>query len=160
MIPRVLLLALVALALPACGYSTRPLTLNDSRTVALAIFENTTVRRGHEFDLTNAVARMLHARTPYRVASQDQADLILSGTILGYYTPALVEDRRDVVIESSVSITLNVSIADRSGKVVYQGSATRSAHFSTRRGESEESARAEVLDALARWVVTTLEGTW
>lgn len=154
-------LLLLLLLLPSsCGYSTRPLVRAEYHTIAIGIFENTTARRAHEFDLTNAVTRMVHARTPYRVAPPDRADLVLDGTILGYHTPALVEDRRDAVIESRVDITLRVRLTDRSQKVVYEGTAARGAEFSTRRGESEESARAEAIEQLARWVVTLLEERW
>lgn len=153
-------LVVLALACASCGYSAKPLVREEYRTVAIAIFENPTVRRAHEFDLTNAVTRMVHARTPYRIASRDAADLVLEGTILDYRTPALVEDRRDAVIESRVDITLQVVLTDRAGKTVWQGSAVRGAEFSTRRGESEDSARAEAIESLARWAVTTLEEKW
>ncbi len=158
--PGALLACLLSLGCLSCGYSAKPLVRDGYRTVAVSIFENPTVRRAHEFDLTNAVTRAIHARTPYRIAAEDKADLVMAGTILDYRTPALVEDRRDLVIESRVDITLQIVLTDRSGRTVAQNTATRGAEFSTRRGESEESARAEVIEQLARWAVTTLEEKW
>ena len=38
-----------------CGYSSRPMTRGDVRTVYVPVFDNQTMRRGMEFDLTRAV---------------------------------------------------------------------------------------------------------
>ncbi len=153
-------IAILALALLAsgCGYSTKPLRHEDVATVALPIFKNDTVRRQHEFFLTDAVARMIQSRTRYRLADAERADVILEGEIADYETPGLVEGRDDQLVESQVSIRLVVTIRDRvSGAVRYQGTRTEVAPFSGRRGESEDTARFEAYERLARWVVTTLE---
>lgn len=152
--------AVLALALLAagCGYSTKPLRHEDVQSVALPIFRNDTVRRQHEFFLTDAVARMIQSRTRYRLADAERADVILEGEIADYETPGLVEGRDDQLVESQVLIRIVVTIRDRvTGAVRYQGTRTEVAPFSGRRGESEDTARFEAYERLARWVVTTLE---
>ncbi len=154
---RVALLAL-ALAAAGCGYSTKPLRHEGVSTIALPIFKNNTDRRQHEFLLTDAVARMIQSRTRYRIADADRADVILEGEIAEYRTPGLVEGRDDQLLESQVTMRVVVTIRDRAtGAVRYQGTHTEVAPFSGRRGESEDTARFEVYERLARWVVTTLE---
>ncbi|MEK7865173.1 MAG: LptE family protein [Planctomycetota bacterium] len=154
---RIAVLALTLLA-AGCGYSTKPLRHEDVKSVALPIFKNDTVRRQHEFFLTDAVARMIQSRTRYRLADAERADVILEGEIADYETPGLVEGRDDQLVESQVSIRVVVTIRDRvSGAVRFQGTRTEVAPFSGRRGESEDTARFEVYERLARWVITTLE---
>lgn len=152
------LLVAAALLAAGCGYSVKPLRHEDVRTVAVPIFKNNTLRRQHEFHLTDAVARMIQSRTRYRIADADRADVILEGEIAEYTTPGLVEGRDDQLVESQVSMRIVVTLRDRAtGRVRYQGTHTEVAPFSGRRGESEDTARFEAYERLARWVVTTLE---
>lgn len=144
-----------------CGYSTQPIYLDSVRTVAVPIFDNTTDRRLHEFDLTNAVVREIHSRTPIRVAPPERADAVLNGRITHFLTPALVEGSKEAVLESSVTVTLQITLTERAtNKVLLKDTKTISALFSTRRGETFESASAEAIEKLARWVVQRLEKAW
>jgi len=154
---RIALLAL-ALAVAGCGYTTQPLRREDARTVALPIFKNNTMRRQHEFFLTDAVARMIQSRTRYTLTDKENADLVIEGEIADYNTPGLVEGKLDQLVESQVSIRLVITVRDRkTGEIRYQGQRTEVAPFSGQRGENEDSARFEAYERLARWVVTTLE---
>ncbi|MBI5366434.1 MAG: hypothetical protein HZA54_05325 [Planctomycetes bacterium] len=164
-LPAFLLLPLLVLPLGAllagCGYSTQPVYIDTVRTVAVPIFDNTTDRRLFEFALTNAVTREIHSRTPWRIAPADRADATLAGRITGVATPALVEGTREVVLESAVSITLEITLTERSsGKVLVKETRTVTAPFSTRRGESVDGASAEAIEKLARWTVQRLEKAW
>lgn len=153
----VAILALVLVA-KGCGYSVKPLRHEDVKTVAIPVFKNDTDRRQHEFFLTDAVARMVQSRTRYRIVDAERADLILEGEIAEYETPGVVEGKDDRLVESQVAVRVVVVLRDRAtGKVRYQGTHREVAPFSGRRGESEDTARFEVYERLARWVVTTLE---
>ena len=132
------------------------------RTVAIPIFENLSTRRGQEFDLTNAVAREVVTRTPYRVvASPGGADLVIRGTIVQFAQPALVQGETDRVLEGSVLVQLRVRIeSPRTGKVLVDRHRTDWASLIYARGETVDTARAEVYDRLAQWVVRQLEEPW
>ena len=75
----VMVLALGALS--GCGYSTKSLYNKNYHTVAVPIFENKTFRREWEFRLTEAIAKNIEYRTPYKVAKQDKADTVLTGEV-------------------------------------------------------------------------------
>jgi hypothetical protein len=161
--PRALRPAAIALALCAagCGYSTHSIHRAPYRTVAVPMFDNETLRREHEFDLSRAVVREILGRTPYRVADESTADLIMRGRITEYQTPALVEGRRDAVFQSAVRLALRLTVTERrTGKVVFQGSRVETARLVGARGETEGTARAEAIDRLARWAVSSLEAPW
>ncbi|MBI3270789.1 MAG: LptE family protein [Planctomycetes bacterium] len=150
-----------AWTLAGCGYSTQPLTLDSVRTVAVPIFDNTTERRLHEFDLTNAVVREIHSRTPLRVAEPERADAILTGRLTTFRTPVLVEAARERVLDATVTLTLEITLTERTtGKVLLKDAHTLSAEFSGQREESIDSATAEVVEKLARWVVQRMEKAW
>lgn len=77
------LAALICLAgLSSCGYSTKPLYQQSVRTVAVPIFGNKTFRRDWEMRLTEAIAKNIEARTPYKIAPEADADTVLTGEIV------------------------------------------------------------------------------
>lgn len=132
-------------------------------TIAIPVFENTTLRRGNEFDLTNAVAREVLTRTPYRVvASPADADLVLRGTIFLFSQPTVVQGFENVVRQSAVVISVKVTVVDgRTGKVVLDPPPhAEQGYVVPARGGTIDTARAEVFDKLAQWVVTQLEQPW
>lgn len=89
------------------------------------------------------------------------APVEIVGTIADFREPAVIERGKDEVLVSSVAIRLEISLVRRSdGKVLWTDARTESATFATQRSESRETARREVLDRLARWVVTRLEKDW
>ena len=133
-----------------------------AESVAVPVFENRTTRRGQEFDLTQVVAREVATRTPFRVVgSPAGADLVLRGTIVQFSQPALVQSKTDEVLEGSVLITLQIQVVDgRTGKVLSDRSRSDWASLVPARGETVDTARFEVYDRLAQWVVRQLEEPW
>lgn len=85
-------LVLVAGALVGCtsdghftifGYSTQPNYDCTIRTVYVPIFQNVTLQRGIEFDLTRAVIREIEAKTTFKVTDcRANADTELIGKIV------------------------------------------------------------------------------
>lgn len=145
------------LLLPGCMY--RVGDLYEIKDVRLTVLENDDERRTHEFDLSLVLAREI-AAAGIRVNAKD-APFELVGTIERFREPAIVETGKDVVLVGSVSITLSIRIVDRkTGKAVVEDRRTESASFSSLRLESRETARQQVFDRLARWVVTKFEKDW
>jgi hypothetical protein len=143
-----------------CGYSAPTYLGPEGASLAVPIFENKTLWRGREFELTHAVVKNIQERTSYRIASKEGADLVLEGEILEYKTPGLLDDRVDRVLQSQVVMLVNVRLVNKAGEVLAEKQSWFSADFSTQRGESEATARAEATEKAARWVVTCLETPW
>ena len=73
-------LALAGIA--GCGYSVRPPYNNEIRTVYVPIFRSLTFRRDLNLMLTEAVAKEIEKRTPYKVVgTPDGADSSLTGEV-------------------------------------------------------------------------------
>jgi hypothetical protein len=65
------------------GYTTQPNYNPEIRTVYVPIFQNVTLARGLEFDLTRAVIREIEAKTPFKtVDHREGADSELIGKIV------------------------------------------------------------------------------
>ena len=72
-----LMLASVA----GCGYGPDTAFASDYRTVSVAVFENRTAATELGADLAEAIARRVETGTPYRIASPERADLLVSGVV-------------------------------------------------------------------------------
>lgn len=154
--------AAAVLFFPAgCGYRAGAVYNPKYKTLAIPMFENKTRWRGQEFELTQTVCDTVLARTPYRLAPSDSADLLLRGEISEFRTPMAVENSLDVPIQSVLQLKCKITLTDRlSGKVVYTNEHHESAPITPARGESVESARRRAFEHTARWVVTCLENPW
>jgi hypothetical protein len=118
----VLLLAALVLALPACsgdgqfcflGYTTAPNYDMSIRTVYVPIFKNTTLRRGLEFYLTEAVVREIESKTPYKVAScQAGADTELVGTVVSRSKMPTVMSQLGEVRDIEATLTVELHWRD------------------------------------------------
>jgi outer membrane lipopolysaccharide assembly protein LptE/RlpB len=121
------LLFLCALAC-GCGYHTvgkSNLLPADLRTIAVPAFVNQTQTYSIEQMLTTAVVQEFATRTNYRItADPSSADAVLHGTVLSSYTTPLTYDsktgRAATVL---VIVSMNVSLTDRKGGVLYQNPA-------------------------------------
>ena len=116
-------------ALPCgCGYHTvgkSNLLPADLRTIAVPAFVNQTQTYSIEQMLTTAVVQEFATRTNYRItADPSSADAVLHGTVLSSYTTPLTYDsktgRAATVL---VIVSMNVSLTDRKGRVLYQNPA-------------------------------------
>lgn len=149
-------------AFAGCGYTLGP-DYRGAETVAVPIFDNQSLWRGQEFDLTNAVVREVATRTPYRIVARPaRADLVVRGRIVSFTQPAVVQGAVDSVLQGSVWIQIEITIENgRTGETV--SGPTRywdGASLIPARGETLDTARAEVFDKLAQWVVRQLERPW
>lgn len=156
MIRRFLLLALLAPA-AACGYQAG--NLYEVRDVRVDVFDNVSERRTYEFDLSGAVVRELTARG-IRVNSR-RAPATLKGTIEEIRTPPLVNQAKtDELLVGSLSYRVEIRLLGEDGAERWKDQRVESVVYTPSRGQSEETARREMVDRLARWVVSRLEKEW
>jgi len=152
-----ILAPILVLAVAGCAYTAGDLIEHEA--VIVKIIDNVDERRTHEFELTRAVNRELAARG-VRVNDPD-AGVELRGRILEITEPSVVEGTGDVVVVGAVAFRLEVTLLDRgTGKEISKSEKIETASFSSGRSETRETARREVYDRLARWVVTRLEKDW
>src|SRR3990172_1055673 len=113
---RHVLCALVCAALlPAAGcrsYSARPLIRNDIKSVCVKQFDNVTWRHGYERDLTLAVVQEIRRLTSLRIASPEDADSVLTGTITDVEERVNTKTLGDVIIQKRISLTVLVQWKD------------------------------------------------
>jgi Lipopolysaccharide-assembly len=102
------------------GYTTRPNYDECIHSVYVPIFENNTLRRGLEFDLTRAVVREIEQKTPYKVISdRSRADTELSGTILVVSKNLLNRNQLNEIREAEMVVTVALVWKDlRTGEVL------------------------------------------
>jgi hypothetical protein len=132
----------------------------DYPDVRVEIFDNVSERRTHEFDFTAAVVQEMASRG-IRV-NRGNAPYTLKGRILDLRTPSVVDQARtDVVLVGSLQLRMEIWLVDnRTGATVWKDDRVEAVSFSTARGESFQSARQEMIDRVARWVVTRFEKDW
>jgi hypothetical protein len=117
------LVAVSALLLPSCewdghftvlGYTTRPNYDTHIHTVYVPIFKNSTLWRGLEFEVTEAVIREIHQKTPYRVVSDcSLADTELTGNLISMTKGRLNIDQLNEEREVETNLAVEVAWRDR-----------------------------------------------
>ena len=155
------LLLTASVLLAGCGYSTESIWRQDVRTIAVPIFENRSLRRGFEFDLTKAVTREIMRRTDYTIADKKDADTVLLGEIIDYRTPVLAEDSADEVFEISTSVTMHLTWQDqRTGNILFEGEVSESGNAVVRTGGNRYTAREQAFNKIAHRIVNRLLSKW
>ncbi|MEA3466578.1 MAG: LptE family protein [Thermodesulfobacteriota bacterium] len=125
---------LILLLLSGCGYHLpgRGNSLpDDVQKVVINPFENKTTQPFIETQLTNEVRdQFARRRTLDVVASVDQADVLLSGTIVGYRSNAIAYDTNDDITEYRLTMTVEANLARVNGEeVLWQGAVSWSDEF-------------------------------
>jgi outer membrane lipopolysaccharide assembly protein LptE/RlpB len=110
----------------ACGYHTAGhavLLPNTVHTIAVPSFTNKSEAYRVEQILTASVVREFNTRTQYHIVSEpdSHADAVLHGTVLQVLTAPLTYNSQTGQASSAlVAVTVQVSLVDRHGKVLYQ----------------------------------------
>ncbi len=145
-----------------CGYTTKSLISRKINSIYIPIFENNTFRRGLEFDLTKAVKDEIMSKTKLRIAQKDNSDTILTGQITKVSEAMLSSDLADNIVESRVSIYVDIKLVDRrTGRtLVDEKNVQHSAEFVVGRGENINTASQESMALLAETIVNHLEKKW
>ena len=172
-----LISASMAILFCGCGYSARGLLGPDLKTIYVDNFKNAIdvgreitedkkyaiYRPGIENEITSFIIDRFAFDGNLKIALQNQADLILNGTLTEYRKEALRYDNADNVEEYRIRITVNMNLVRKSdGKVLWteKGFAGESTYNTMGRcATSEDTARSEATNDLARRIVErTVEG--
>jgi hypothetical protein len=154
------------LLLAACGYtfdrdrSQAPLEGGSLPKVAVLPFDNLTFRRGLEVQLTRLVADEIRARSPRAAYGPEDADWLLTGTIVRADVRVLSEDDQDRVREASFVVLVKGTIQKRSSEdEVLTYSIEEREPYSDRAGRLRtlEQAQVAALRDVAERIVYQLE---
>jgi hypothetical protein len=155
----VLFAAVLTVGATACGYRAGPVLPEGVRTVAIPVFDNDTFRREIELELTQAVVREFSARTPLRIlADPEKADLVVRGRILSFEERVLADKGRNTITESSVVVSVRIDLENRIDGSKTKRTLTIREPYSTFKGQTLASARAEAFENLAEQIAYALEG--
>lgn len=172
-----LILVLFLVTSLGCGYSTGSLLPSRLKTIYVDNFKNKIdigkevtesapyplYRPGLENDVTNEIVERFVFDGNLRIASKEDADLILRGSLLDYRQEALRYDSSDNVEEYRIKITVDMELLDvANDKLLWKetGFAGESTYKTMGRfATSEDTAREVALEDLARRIVErTIEG--
>lgn len=169
---RVFLSALVAASLTAlagCGYMVGDGFDRQVRSVEVPMFETSSLRRGIEVQLTEAVQKQVQLRTPFRVVKGD-ADTRLSGRVVDLRKSVLGETLYDDPRELQLNLVVEVVWEDlRSGRILAERqipvtpelvSLRSQADFAPEVGQSLATAMQQSINQMARQIVNLMETPW
>ncbi len=155
---------LAGLWLGGCGgYQNSWLYPNAVRTVYVEMFDTTGFRRGYEYELTDAVCKLLESRTPYKiVSSRERADTVLGGKItIGVgvlagdpYTGRALEK------ESMVGVQVFWKNLKTGDLLVDNETVYASSSFSTQMGQTEDYSIRRSVNEVAEKVVEQMQIPW
>ncbi len=171
------LLAAAGLVLAGCGYTTKSLLSENIKTVHVAPVKNTIdvaaeitdqnpfrpYRPGLELDMTNAIINRFIFDGNLKIASPEQADLLVQASIVDYRRDALRYSEGDDIQEYRLSVTMDVAVTQRrEGKVLWSERVTGDTTFflSGSRAKTEDEAAAAAVEDAARRVVEKTNEVW
>jgi hypothetical protein len=104
----------VAIAAPACGYTTSPALLPAHlRTVAVPVFENATTEYALEQEITDAVIARFVSDNHLRVVDERSANAVVKGRLVAYKNSVFGFSNTVQSQEYRVTITVAVTLKDQ-----------------------------------------------
>lgn len=152
--------------LSGCAYQLGPTNeqIAGAQTIAIQHFPNQTL----EPRLTDLVATSLRREVQrdgtFRLATQGQADLVVTGTIINLNRQPVGSTRDDVLTPTDYDVRITARVkALRGGQTVYEGEVSGSAQvvFSSDLNNAERQNLPVAADNLARNLVSAIaNGAW
>jgi hypothetical protein len=143
------------------GYSNSWLYPEDVKTVYVEMFDTASFRRGHEYDLTDAICKRIESQTPYKIVSdRNIADTVLSGTLGGINQGTLAMERESgtpLENETIVSVTVNWKNLSTGDIIIDNDVVYASASYSTFMDQDFEYAADVAVNKAARRVVERMQ---
>lgn len=146
------------------GYSNEWLYPSQVETVYVEMFDSRSFRRGHEYDLTDAIAKRIEAQTPYKIVSdRNLADSVLSGDIITIESRRLAVDRdTGRNIEDEVFIHVDVTWQNlKTGKMFLNNErVTAFSSFSTFLDQDFNYGASAAVNKAAQRIVEQMQTKW
>lgn len=139
----------------------------DIQTVHVPIFESESFRRELGERLTEAVAKQINLRTPYRVVGRQEADSVLSGRIISAKKNVIVENEYDVPRVLDTSFVVDVKWVGAQGDLLannitiplddYLLRMATASVLIPEAGQSVVTSQQKAIDQLAQQIVSQME---
>jgi len=146
------------------SYSNEWLFPEDVDSVYVEMFDNRSFRRGVEYELTDALAKRIEAKTPYKIiSSRDRADTVISGQIVSIGESLLsLERETGQPLEKEVELWAVVNWKNlKTGQLLIDNkSIGASASYSDLQNQDFSYASSLVANNLARRIVELMERKW
>jgi len=149
--------------LPGCGYQVGGIHRGGIETVYVEPFASREFRRELEFKLTEYVQKHISRDTPYRLASRENADTILSGELLEERQSAFAPDYLSrLPREKQLTLAVRIRWKDlRSGRMLFDVPVElQAADYLPPADEPEALAQEQALDRLAAKIVARMFADW
>lgn len=168
----ILWLALLMLTQPGCAvyqFGHRSLYLANVATVHIPVFQSDSFRRNLGERLTEAVAKEIELKTPYKVVGDPAADSTLEGRLVADTKRVLIENGEDEPREIELNLQVQVRWLDSRQQVLREGVIQVPASFIgvnqassviPEIGESVATSQQEAIDKLATQIVALMEAPW
>jgi hypothetical protein len=160
-------------ALSGCAtyqFGARSLYPADVNTVYLPIFESESFRRGIGERLTEAVAKEIELKTPFKVVGDPNADSVLAGTIVGDSKRVTIRTNTDFNRAVETRLQVQVRWANRRGdlmraeqliEVPLELQSIRSdGRLFPEVGQSLSTGQQQAIDSMAQQIVAMMEAPW
>jgi hypothetical protein len=131
---------------------------SDFDQVFVAYFYNDTFYRDLEFQLTEQVVSEILSSPGLRLSSKEDAEVMLTGTLLDVQQRVLAEDPSQQPLMTGVTLTVEARVTDiRTGEILRSSRLSQRGEFVTSSGEDLATAETEAMTYLARDIVRLLE---
>lgn len=158
-------LSMAGLGLSGCGYSIRPPSYPDVKTVYVPVFRSLSFRRDVQFMLTELVQKDIEMRTKYKVVGTPEAgDTILEGTVnfaeknLVVENPFNLPRQLTAWVQATVRWIHNPPLEqEKTALPVIVG---ETLNFIPEIGETSQSAFYRTCQSLATQIVDMMEAPW
>ena len=159
------LIALLGLSgCPSLDYSNESLFPKDVGTICLKMFDNRTFWRNIEYVLTDALAKQIEAKTPYKIISdQDLSDTTMTGQITKVSQNMLMTDRDtgdDLEMELIVHALVTWKNLKTGDLLCDNLEVVASGTYSTPLGQNQGYASTLAANKLAAKIVELMENKW
>jgi hypothetical protein len=130
----------------------------DLDEVFVAYFDNETFYRDLQFQLTEQVVSEILSSPGLRLSSKEDAEVVLTGSLLDVQQRVLAEDSSQQPLLTTVTLTVDVRVADiKTGEVLRNKRLSEYGDFVSSQGENLTTAQTEAITYLARDIVRLLE---
>jgi hypothetical protein len=130
----------------------------DLDEVFVAYFDNETFYRDLQFQITEQVVSEILSSPGLRLSSKEDAEVVLTGSLLDVKQHVLAEDSSQQPLLTSVTLTVDVRVADiKTGEVLRNKRLSQQGEFVSSQGEDLNTAETEAITYLARDIVRLLE---
>lgn len=155
------LLALVGMVVSGCFvYSFSPGGKSSIKTIAVTQFENKTIEAGLSGRMTELVVDAFIADGNLKIASPEQADATLSGTMTSYERRPKNYDENDIVTQYAVIIVFDLSLTEKGGeKEIWKERFSSEGIYSVE-NETEEDGQSRAAERLVLDIINRTTKSW